>query len=87
MYCPSAANEDSRSKEELFRDFTSLNGLSQLTPSPTHRGGNLIDLVFTNDEDLISEIIVSPAPIKTNRSMLCFVIYCESSAKVQPCAI
>ena len=45
---------------ELFCDMCFEFNLSQLVSCPTHTHGNILDLLLTNNEDLISTICVSP---------------------------
>ncbi|XP_003739610.1 uncharacterized protein LOC100908256 [Galendromus occidentalis] len=75
LSCPSSSDEYSRSKEEVFRDFTSFHGLSQMVTSPTHRSGNTIDLILTNDDgDILGDITASTAPIRSDHSLLSFTL-------------
>lgn len=41
-----------------FIDFCCDEGLSQLVESPTHEGGNILDLLLTPDEFLVSDLLV-----------------------------
>lgn len=43
-----------------FCDFVFQNNLSQLVHSPTHLKGNILDLVLTNSDELISNVEVIP---------------------------
>lgn len=63
---------DALSKEEIFLEFLSAFGLTQLVSSPTHRSGNILDLVLTNDIDLITQLDISAAPILSDHSCILF---------------
>ena len=41
-----------------YCDFVMDNNLVQLVDSPTHVGGNVLDLVFTKDDQLIENVCV-----------------------------
>ncbi|XP_018497187.1 uncharacterized protein LOC108865037 [Galendromus occidentalis] len=77
--CPASSDSSTRSREELFRDFVSFYGLSQVVSAPTHRSGNIIDLVLTNDEDILGDIAVLPAPIKSDHYLLSFKLTLTTS--------
>lgn len=44
----------------LFCDYVFENNLTQMIQCPTHIKGNILDLVLTNSDDLISDIAVHP---------------------------
>ncbi len=47
---------------------------SQLIDSPTHVKGNILGLVFTSNDDLITDPRVSQSPIESDHLMLSFNI-------------
>ena len=50
----SGRSRQSSSFCDLIVDFN----LSQLVPSPTHNAGNILDLILTNSENLIDDVVV-----------------------------
>ena len=51
----------SSSNSNLFCDFIFKHNLSQLIESPTHiQGNNTLDLVLTNDPELVSDLSIHP---------------------------
>ena len=61
--------------------------LSQLINEPTHIQGNILDLVFTNNEDLIYDVTVHPydyQPIPSDHCIISFSVTCKSVTKHIP---
>lgn len=54
--------------------------------SSTHRCGNLLDLVFVNDEKLISEVKIAPAPVRSDHACLLFNVHApaKDSSELSP---
>jgi len=59
----------SLSERALF-DFFVSTGLEQHVLSATHRAGNCLDVVFSSEENLLSQVSVIDPPIKTDHSMI-----------------
>ena len=59
---PPASTEEQNMVSALF-SLACDNFLVQQVDQPTHRAGNTLDLVFTNNGHLISDLTCSPAPI------------------------
>ena len=46
---------------------------------PTHKDGNMIDLVFTNNSDLIHDLTVIPAPNSDHYLINCSAVYSRAT--------
>lgn len=60
-----------------FCEFMFDNNLSQLVSTPTHAGGNILDLVITDEDDLVRELrIHSPteSPFPSDHYLISFGI-------------
>lgn len=64
-------NSSEFSKEFIFASFCSTSGLSQLVTIPT-RGQNILDLLLTDDEDIVTNLITVPTPCKSDHLALSF---------------
>ena len=62
------------SKTSIFCDLLYDNNLTQLVLSPTHKGGNTLDLIITNSEGLISSIKVEEANNYSDHFMINFAV-------------
>ena len=62
--------------EQLFLDTFSNFGIEQLITSPTHSGGNILDLVLTDKPHLISNVRISEhnIPCKSDHSAVSFTL-------------
>jgi len=68
-----------------FCEFSFQSNLKQLVNHPTHRHGNLLDLLLTNSTDNIVNLIVHPLIelyqcILSDHHLITFTICCKSSA-------
>ena len=54
---------DERRMIEDLRDLTLDNFLTQQVESPTHRDGNILDIIFTNDSRLVHDICILPSKV------------------------
>ena len=81
LSCSSSNSQGHSSKEELFRDFILAHGLRQLVREPTHRSGNILDLLLVNNDDLVPLLNIIraekeiPAPVKSDHAGVSFDVY------------
>jgi len=67
----------SSSKSNKFCDLLFQLNLTQLVDKPTHNLGNILDLIITNNEDIIYDLIIHPQnykPISTDHFLISFTI-------------
>ena len=63
----SGAGPDERRMLELLSDFCSQHFLTQIVQHPTHRAGNTLDLMLTNNPDYFTTLEVTPScPISSH---------------------
>lgn len=62
-----SAGGPSEGKEDIFLSFCLMHGLSQLVSTCTRpASGSLLDLLLTDEEDIVNMVTVEPAPIKSD---------------------
>ena len=74
----------SSSLSNLFCDFVFESNLSQLVSGPTHVKGNTLDLLLTNNENLICQLSVQSTPTSqlSDHYNICFhMVYCPSTSR------
>jgi len=66
----------SSSESNKFCDLLFQLNLTQLVDKPTHNLGNILDLIITNNEDIIYDLIIHPQnykPISTDHFLISFL--------------
>ena len=56
------ASSDERSMISTLADLCSNHFLSQVVDRPTHRAGNILDIILTNNPEMLISVEVTPAP-------------------------
>ena len=74
------------SKEYIFHSFCVSSGLTQLVTSNTRpQSGNILDLVLTNDEELVLNVRTTSAPVESDHLAVHFDIIGPSTESVGSC--
>ena len=65
-HLPGASSEEKR-MINIISDFCSRHFLTQIVEQPTHRAGNILDLIFTNNPSIFVKVDITPAsPISSH---------------------
>ena len=78
----SGASLDEKKMLELISNFCTRHFLVQVVEEPTHRGGNTLDLLFTNSSDLFVDIESAPAEPVSSHHLIRFATRLASPSKV-----
>ena len=73
--CIPGATSDEQTMVKNLYELTLEHFLVNQIDVPTHRGGNTLDLVITNNADLIHDISVSPSAVSDHFNIECSVTY------------
>ena len=63
----SGASKDEKKMIGQLQEFIATNFLSQIVAQPTHRGGNILDLILTNNPDIFPCIKISPTAFSSHK--------------------
>ena len=69
---------------ELFLNFCVRNGLSQLVKKPTHRSGNILDLLLVNEPNLVCDVEVQDNFSTSDHYKICATIKVNPKVEIQP---
>ena len=64
------ASGDEKKMINLLQQFSSSHFLIQVVDQPTHRGGNVLDLILTNNTDAVSSVEVTPTAFSSHKLVL-----------------
>lgn len=65
------ASLDERNMMTTLQELMFENFLHQVVDQPTHRGGNVLDLLMTNNQDAIMEVEVYPTAVSSHKLIMC----------------
>ena len=67
----SGASADEKNMISALNEVISINFLHQLVNQPTHRGGNTLDLLLSNNHTSFTEAEVYPATVSSHKLIVC----------------
>ena len=77
--CSSGADKEEQMMVKCLYELSLEHFLIQNLDCPTHKDGNMIDLVFTNNSDLIHNLTVIPAPNSDHYLINCSAVYSRAT--------